>query len=57
MASFIQHFIGGFEISPEDFQQGDWISLLPGWLSRPKIQRQLPNGADQVARFLYGLVK
>ncbi len=52
MADFIQKSIGGFEISPEDFQQGNWISHLTGWLARPKIQRQPPNGADQAAQFI-----
>ncbi len=57
MAEFIHQSIGGFEISPEDFQAGNWISQLTGWLARPRIQRQPPNGADQAARFIYELVK
>jgi hypothetical protein len=57
MAEFIQKSIGGFEISPGDFENGSWISLLPVWLAKPKIQRQLPNGADQAGQFICGLVK
>ena len=57
MADFIQSSIGGFEISPGDFEEGSWIVRLPEWLSRPRLQRQLPNGADQAAQFICGLVK
>jgi hypothetical protein len=57
MADFIQSSIGGFEISPDDFQKGIWIDRLPEWLVRPRIQRQPPNGAHQVAHFICGLVK
>jgi hypothetical protein len=57
MAEFIQHSIGGFEISTEDFEQGNWIALLPDWLARPRINRQPPNGADQAAQFICGLLK
>jgi len=57
MASFIQQSIGGFEISPPDFEEGSWIALLPAWLARPRIPRQPPNGANQAAEFIYGLVK
>jgi hypothetical protein len=52
MAEFIQSSIGGFEIPAEDFQDANWISRLPEWLSRPRLQRQLPNGADQAAQFI-----
>ena len=57
MADFIQSSIGGFEISPQDFQEGIWIERLPEWLARPRTHRQPPNGADQAARFICGLVK
>jgi UDP:flavonoid glycosyltransferase YjiC (YdhE family) len=57
MAEYVQQSIGGFEISAEHFQKGDWISRLPEWLARPKIERQPPNGADQAAQFICGLVK
>ena len=57
MAEFIRKSIGGFEVSAEDFQVGNWISRLPEWLSRPRIQRQLPNGADQAAQFICGLLQ
>jgi hypothetical protein len=57
MANFIQSSLGGFEISPEDFQAGIWIERLPEWLARPRIQHQLPNGADQAGQFICGLVK
>lgn len=57
MAEFIQKSIGGFEISQDDFEGGQWISILPEWVARPKIQRQPPNGADQAAQFIDQLVK
>ena len=57
MAEYIQLSIGGFEISGEVFQEGDWIPRLTEWLARPKIQRQPPNGADQAAQFICRLVK
>jgi len=57
MAEFIQTSIGGFEISSEDFRVGNWISRLPEWLSRPRIQREALNWADQAAQFIDKLVK
>jgi UDP:flavonoid glycosyltransferase YjiC (YdhE family) len=57
MAEFIQKSIGGFEISAENFQVGNWISRLPEWLSRSRIQREPLNGADQAAQFISKLVK
>jgi hypothetical protein len=57
MAEFIRSSIGGFEIPAEDFQTGNWISGLADWLSRPKILRQPPNGADQTAGFICELLK
>ena len=51
MTEYIQKSIGGFEISAEVFQGGNWISRLPEWISKPRIQREPLNGADQAARF------
>jgi hypothetical protein len=56
LASFIQEHMAGLPIREREFQAGTWLSCLPELLSLPRIHRRDPNGAEQVARFLLGLL-
>jgi hypothetical protein len=56
LVSFIQGHMAGMAIREAEFQKGDWLSRLPELLSLPRIHRRDPNGAEQVARFLLGLL-
>ena len=52
LAAFISQHMHGIEVLESAFQSGAWLHLLPALLRLPKVQRQEPNGADQVARFV-----
>jgi hypothetical protein len=52
LVAYIEHQMNGIQITETQFQNGDWLSLLPDLLALPRIQRHDPNGADQVADFV-----
>lgn len=56
LVSFIENQMNGLPIDEDRFYRGDWISYLPDLLAMPRIHRQCPHGATQVARFIYGLL-
>ncbi|MFC1975836.1 glycosyltransferase family protein [Chloroflexota bacterium] len=56
LAGFIEEQMNGLHITEAQFQNGDWLSLLPNLLTLPRIQRHSPNGADQVAGFVEGVL-
>jgi hypothetical protein len=51
LTAFIEREMRGFEIPLSDFHSGAWIDRLPALLGMPRLQRQVINGADQVAEF------
>ncbi len=57
MAGFVDRHMGGQPISAGQFENGDWLSLLPDLLNRPFIANRQPNGADQVAEFIRALIE
>jgi len=52
LVSFIEHCIQGIEISPAEFQTGNWLSRLDELLSLPRLDHTEINGADQAADFI-----
>ncbi len=56
LVSYIEKEMKGLAIKETDFYRGDWISRLPDLLALPWIQRIGPDGAEQAARFIYGLL-
>ena len=56
LVSFIREHMKGLPIREAEFEKGDWLSCLPELLRLPRIRRLDPNGADQVARFLLGML-
>jgi hypothetical protein len=52
LVAYIENQMNGVQITETQFQNGDWLSLLPHLLALPRIQRHTPNGADQVADFI-----
>ena len=56
LAAYIESQMNGIQITETQFQNGDWLSLLPDLLALPRIQRHSPNGADQVANFVRGML-
>ncbi len=56
LAAFIREHMHGLAVPEAAFQDGEWFDLIPELLRLPKRQCHEPNGADQVAQFVYRLV-
>ncbi|MBN1220197.1 MAG: hypothetical protein JXM69_14815 [Anaerolineae bacterium] len=56
LADFIQRQMKGLQITKSQFQSGHWLSRLPDLLALPRLTRDGPNGADQVAGFISQLL-
>ena len=52
LASFVESKIASTQIQIEDFEGGSWLPALFKLLDIPKVKRNEPNGADQIAAFL-----
>jgi UDP:flavonoid glycosyltransferase YjiC (YdhE family) len=52
LADFIEHQIGGFAVSLEEYAQGEWIDRLRDLLKVQPRQPHPENGANQVADFI-----
>jgi UDP:flavonoid glycosyltransferase YjiC (YdhE family) len=50
MAAYIQKHMHGIEFSEPEFHSGAWLDRLPDLLALRRIERDGPNGADQVAQ-------
>lgn len=57
LAAFIENRMAGSKISESEFQNGSWLSQLKNLLNLPRIKRDEPNGADQIAQFLFNLLQ
>ena len=57
LVSFIKNQMHGLPIAEHAFYDGSWLSSLDDLLALPRIQRQHPSGAEQVARFVFDLMK
>jgi UDP-N-acetylglucosamine:LPS N-acetylglucosamine transferase len=56
LTEFIENRMAGSEISETEFHEGSWLSQLQRLLDLPHIKRNEPNGADQIAQFMLGLL-
>lgn len=56
LAAFIESRMPGSEISETELQDGSWLSHLKKLINLPRIKRDEPNGADQIAQFMLGLL-
>ncbi len=56
LARFIREQMHGIAVPESAFQNGEWLDLIPALLRLTTVQRQAPNGADQVAQFICQLV-
>ena len=56
LAGYIEREMNGVAIKEAEFQNGDWISVLPDLLAQSRIRRTGPNGAEQLARFIWKLI-
>ncbi len=57
LVEYIQSKMTGSEISESEFQTGNWVNRLDGLVNLPRIDRNVPNGADQIAEFILTLLR
>ena len=57
LVSFIENQMNGLPITEDRFYGCGWLSSFPDLLALPRINRQEPNGAEQVAHFIHNLIK
>lgn len=55
LTDYIERNMAGLSIKEEEFKDGSWVSRLEALLALPRIPRNSPNGAEQIARFILGL--
>ena len=56
LTAFIQNRMNGLKIRETEFHDGRWLSQLQRLLNLPHINRNEPNGADQIAQFVVGVL-
>lgn len=56
LLDYVQSRLGGVAISREEYENGEWLSLVPTALARIKPEPAKANGADRVAPFLAALL-
>jgi len=56
LMAYVDAQMNSLQIAETQFQNGDWLSSLPDLLAMPRLRRDGPNGADQVAEFVVGLL-
>jgi len=57
LASYITANMSGRAITEAAFQSGAWLSCLRDLLRLPRQPQRESRGAEQIARFVYGLVR
>jgi hypothetical protein len=56
LMAYIDAQMNSLRLTKEQFITGHWLSSLPDLLAMLRLQRDGPNGADQVADFIIGLL-
>jgi hypothetical protein len=55
LEAYVQEAMHGLAIDAGQFEDGSWLALVPKLLALPRVRRDGPNGAAQVAGFVKGL--
>jgi hypothetical protein len=56
LAHYVDQQMSGLAITAAQFESGAWLSQLTELLALPRIERAEPNGADEAAYFIAGLL-
>lgn len=56
LATFADAEVRGWAINAAYLQSGEWLDELQPHLQRSRVVRETPNGADEIADFIEGLV-
>jgi len=57
MVAFIEREMTGIFLDESEFSMGNWSATLNDLLDLTRVQRSEANGADQIGRFINGLIK
>jgi hypothetical protein len=57
LQTFVDRHVPGLPIPAAQFENGEWLARLPELLAMPRLQPGQANGAVQVARFIYRLLR
>jgi hypothetical protein len=57
LVNFINREMNGVLLDETEFGSGKWRTQLEELLDMPRLQRSGPNGADQIGRFITGIIK
>jgi hypothetical protein len=57
LGPYVRERMGGVEIAAGEFADGRWMGRLPELLARPRVAREGPNGALEVAAFVGSLLR
>ena len=57
LVAYIEKEMSGIAIQEADFLSGNWVSQLPKLLTLRGAQREGPNGSEQIAAYIYELLK
>jgi hypothetical protein len=52
LVAYVQEAMHGLAIGEGQFEDGSWLALVPRLLALPRVRREGPNGAAQVAGFV-----
>ncbi len=56
LARYVEKEMPCMTIEEADFQEGDWVSDLPGLLTLQRKPRRSPNGSEQIANYICSLL-
>ncbi len=57
LSEYIGNYMNGYAIDESGFQSGEWLLRVPDLLDLPRFRGQDPNGAEQAADFVLGVLK
>ena len=56
MVKFIHRQMPGIAVSESEFNNGNWTGKLADLLNLAPVKRNIPNGAEQIGRFIEDLL-
>lgn len=55
LAAFVKDTMPYLSLTPQAFPKGEWVEQARGLVSAPRTSREEPNGAEEIASYLYHL--
>lgn len=57
LTAFIKREMQGCHISPDQFEKGEWLKVIPNLLALPRMERLDQTGATAAANFIYQILE